>query len=127
MVDPTSFDGGENLVAKKGVQLVNGKEYHWDQPFDPGSPEAQKAWAQIDADAHSPDAVAQAKAISGNEKAIGMYNGKPLIPGHQGTAEHPEGDADFLRDKLIYTKGLDPAVAGKVVGAIRYKLYGVNK
>jgi hypothetical protein len=79
-----------------------------DVPFPPGSLEAKKAWAQIDAQPHSPEMVAKAKKL-GFEKATGMYMGKPLVPGPEGN------DVDFWKDRLIVKNGLDPQVAQKLV------------
>lgn len=90
----------------------------------PGSPEAIKAWAQIDADAHSPTAIAKAKAchVPGAEKSVGFYNGKPLIPG----VGPGQGDFDFLVDKLVATKGMTVGAAEKLAAHIKTLKYGAG-
>ena len=107
--------GGEDqavkLVDKDGNGLDGG-----DIPFPPGSLEAKKAWAQIDADAHSPANVAKAKQL--HPDAIGMYKGKALVPG----PGENQGDYDFLVDKLVYSKGFSPEVASKIAGSVKFKL-----
>lgn len=129
MIDPTILAGkavgSEHAVAgaehhsdvsgaEKASKLASSGTEKWgkllvgsDIKSPPGSEGAQKAWKIIDQQAHSPEAVAKAKAL-GHEKAVGMYDGRPLIPGTQG-----EGHADFkfLVDKLVYTKGFSPEVA----------------
>jgi hypothetical protein len=95
------------LVDKNGDGHLSGA----DIPFVPGSIEAKKAWAQIDAQAHSPEAVAKAKAM-GFANAKGLYMGKPMIPGEAGEGQ---SDLKFWKDKLVYHNGLDPQVANKLI------------
>lgn len=94
------------LADKNGDGYLSGA----DIPFAPGSIEAKKAWAQIDAQAHSPEAIAKAKAM-GFAKATGMYMGKVMVPG----PGENQGDVAFWKDKLIYHNGLDPQVANKLI------------
>lgn len=102
------FSGYEDSVGK----LFYGVE--------PGSLEAKKVWAQIDANAHSPEAVKTAKAI--NPDANGMYMGKVLAHG----AGAGQGDFQMLVDKLQYVNGYDSEVAHKIASSIKFKLYGVH-
>ncbi len=86
-----------------------------------GSAQAKQLWAKVNADAHSPEMVAKAKAV--NAKATGWYNSKPLVPGEKGSAEHPQADWDFMRDRLVLSQGLDPNAADRVCSAISHRLY----
>ena len=77
----------------------------------PGSVEAKKLWVQIDAQAHSPEAVKAAKTL--NPKAEGMYLVKPLVPGEAGAGQ---GDFKFMVDKLVYHDGHSVSVAKRIAG-----------
>ena len=79
----------------------------------PGSLEAQKAFAKLNADAHSPAAIAKAKA-AGFEKATGFYKGKPLISG----SGAGQGDHQLLVDKLVMSKGFSVESASKIAGKV---------
>ena len=92
--------------------------------IQPGSLEAKKVWAGIDADCHSASNVAKAKALSGSEKAVGMFAGKPLVPGVVGDATHPQGDFAFLKNKLMWNNGYSEDAATRICSSIKNKLYG---
>jgi hypothetical protein len=113
--DPNNTDDQiEHSAVKggKGLEFLHGSTA--------GSPEAKKLWEKIDADAHSEDAVAKAQKLAG-KKAVGMYEGKPLVPGEAGANQ---GDFKFLVDKLIATKGFSPEVAGKIAAKVKIAKYG---
>lgn len=95
-----------------------------EQTLTPGSAKAKKLWQAIQNDAHSPENIAKAKEISGNENARGMFMGKPLVPGSKGTMTHPEGDYDYLVCKLFLKGGYDFLTAKKIASSISKKLYG---
>lgn len=93
MIDPTL--GHEHVTAKTvGLEGFAAKK---------------AAWAQVETDAHSSQAVAKAKAL-GFEKATGFYKGKPILPDTYGG----DGNEQLLIDKLVKLKGFDPAVAAKI-------------
>ncbi len=80
----------------------------YDSP--PGSPEAQATFAKLDTLAHSPAMVAKAKALSGDDHAVGIWGSKILIPGVKGAGQ---GDFDHLVGHL-YAKGYSLDAATKI-------------
>jgi hypothetical protein len=90
-----------------------------DIPYEPGTLEAKQAWMKIEQLAHSPAMIAKAKAL-GIDHPVGMYMGKPLVPGEAGPGQ---SDFQMLKDRLIYYDGYSPDVATKIAARVKYKLY----
>lgn len=86
----------------------------------PGSPEAREWWERVEKHATNTRIPAEVKAKYGS-KVIGMYKGKPLVPGEAGKGQ---GDFEFMVDKLKATRGMSDESARNVAGKIRWKLYG---
>lgn len=107
-----------NFGTKKVLQ-TNNIEHHQLVGLEPGSVEAKKAWAAIDAKAHSPESIMKAKSM-GWYKATGLYQGKPLVKG----PGEGHGDYNFLVDKLIYDRGYSPEIANKIAAKIKQNLGG---
>lgn len=101
-VDHDRFNIGDN--NRDGVVDEN------DLPAEPGTLEAKQNWAVIDAQTHSPEAIAKAKA-AGFENATGFYNGKPISDTHTGPAY---GTYQYIIDKVHFFDGLDFDVAQKI-------------
>ena len=55
---------------------------------------------------------------------VGAYYGKPLVPGVEGSPSEPQGDFQYLVDKLMVTQGLDKMSAVKITSKIRFMKYG---
>lgn len=104
-----------------GVELIDPSTGN---AIQPGSAEAKKLWAKVDADAHSAENVAKAKALSGSDNATGMWMGRPLVPGMNNPNDVPEGDFQYLTQKLIWDGGHDPTTAKKIAASVKRKLYG---
>lgn len=134
MIEAMTLTGGEHHDVDNSVAAKSGKVMaaHTDDlsklfmGIQPGSLEAKKLWAGIDADAHSEANVKAAKAMTGSEKAAGMFQGKPLIPGSLGDGAHPQGDYAFLKSKLMYDRGYDELTANRICSSIKAKLYGAH-
>lgn len=90
-----------------------------DIPFEPGSLAAKKAWAKIEAEAHSPANVQKCKAL-GYEDGRGMYQGKVLVPG----SGSGHGDFILLKHRLIYSQGYSPEVATKIAARAKWMIEG---
>ena len=104
--------GAEVAGKKLGVKAqFNHEDSQVLNGLEPGSPQAKAMWAKVDASAHSPEAIAKAKA-AGCSNATGWYDGKPLAPGMG--AEHSQHDWQMNVDKLHYANGLDWVVAKKI-------------
>ena len=76
---------------------------------EPGSLEARLQWNDVWNQSHSPEAVARGKEL--HPDAVGIYKGKPLVPG----AGEGQGDMQLFRDRLIFSKGLSPSVAQRIL------------
>lgn len=81
-----------------------------DLPHEPGSVGAKQNWAVIDAEAHSPKAIAKAKE-AGFKDATGWYNGKPLSAEFTGPKY---STYQYIVNKVHWFDGLDWEVAQKV-------------
>jgi len=115
MIDISSHDNDTDDGSTTGQEKLS-----FLRGATPGSLEAKKVWAKIDADAHSEDAIAKAQKLAG-KKAVGMYQGKPLVPGEAGAGQ---GDFQFLVHKLMATKGYSLEAATKIAGKIAHAKYG---
>ena len=85
--------------------------------FDPGSANAKIAWEKIYKMAHSQTMVKKAMA-QGHLDATGMYHGKAIVAHPSGGMAPDAGSYELLRDRLIYYKGMEPAVADRIVNTI---------
>ena len=85
--------------------------------IEPGTAQAKLAWEKVYQKAHSASAIKQAK-ICGYENASGWYDGKPIYsdpgPGHIPTTDNYL----LLKDRLVWYKGMEPAVANKIVSKL---------
>jgi len=100
--DHSRFELGDN--NNDGIVDIH------DLPAEPGSIEAKQNWAVIDAEAHSPAAIAKAKA-AGFDDATGWYNGKPLSNELTGPKYNTY---QYIVNKVHWFDGLDWDVAQKV-------------
>jgi hypothetical protein len=103
------------VAAKKTIVDADG-----DNPItaEPGSAQAKLQWNDVWNKAHSPDAIAKGKEL--NPDAIGIYKGKPLVPG----AGPGQGDMQLFKDKLMYCNGFSPEVANKIAAKKALQLGG---
>jgi hypothetical protein len=99
------WDGDDLAAGFKKLGLV------------PGSDQAKKLWNQVDQDAHSPEAKAAAQKI--NPKAIGMFEGKLLMPAG---GQPGQGDFQLLVQRLHYHDGLGWDQAKKIADAAMKKV-----
>lgn len=91
-----------------------------DCPFQYGSPEAKLWWKNILEPNVESQVTPELKAKYGDD-LVGMYHGKPLIPGVAGPGQ---GDFNFLVDKIRITQGLDFVSATKIAGKVNFAKYG---
>ena len=119
-----SLDGESNINWKADIDRFDmdgdGDIDADDCPFSYGSAEAKLWWKNILESAVqskvTPDLITQH-----GDNIVGVYHGKPLIPGEAGKGQ---GDFEFLVDKIRITQGLDHVSASKIAGKIRFKKHG---
>ena len=99
------------LIGSEDQVDTNNTDSGSDNPItaEPGSAEAKLQWNKVWEDAHSPEAVATGKEL--HPDAVGIYKGKPLVPG----AGENQGDLNLFKDRLVYSKGLSPEVANRII------------
>jgi len=87
-----------------------------------GSPEAKLWWKNI----MEPYAKSQSDPAwteQYGDKVVGGYKGKPLVPGVKGSASNPQGDFDFLSDKIKVTQGLSTLSAKKIAAKVMWSKF----
>lgn len=91
-----------------------------DCPFELGSAAAKKWWVTV-VQPHTEASITPAIKAKYGAKVVGVFNGKPLVPGEAGPGQ---GDFDFLVNKLVVTQGVDPSIARKIAAKVNHNLYG---
>lgn len=91
-----------------------------DCPFEYGSAEAKLWWRNV-LESHAQSQITPELSAKFGDKIVGVYHGKPLIPGEAGQGQ---GDFEFLVDKIRVTQGLDYVSAAKIAGKIKFTKYG---
>jgi hypothetical protein len=91
-----------------------------DCPFEHGSERAKLWWKKVQAP-YVKTQVTEDLATKYGDKVVGVYKGKPLVPGEAGRGQ---GDFGYLVDKLQVTRGLTPGAATKIAGKIKWTMYG---
>lgn len=91
-----------------------------DCPFVPGSAEA-KLWFHNVLQPYVQSQVTPELQAKHGDGLVGVYKGKPLIPGSAGPGE---GDFRFLVDKIRVTQGLSYSSAVKIAGKVKAWKYG---
>ena len=117
-----SLDGDGNLedISKydfNGDSIITAE----DCPYSYGSPAAKLWWKNI-LEPYTQNAVTEDYVEKYGDHIIGVYKGKPLIPGESGAGQ---GDFDYLVDKIRITQGLDYQSATKIAGKIQLMRFGV--
>lgn len=93
-----------------------------DCPFLYGSPEAKLWWKNV----MEPYAKSQSDPSwteQYGDKVVGGYKGKPLVPGVKGSANNPQGDFNFLSDKIRVTQGLSTLSAKKIAAKVMWSKF----
>lgn len=128
MIDLTfiadALDGGGNVGSQDNLDRFDldkdGDIDAYDCPFPGGSCEAKLWWRNVMEPSIGQDIPPEIQERYGNE-VVGMYNGKPLIPGF---IEPGQGDFQFLVDKIKVTQGLSHSSAVKVASKVKHLMFG---
>ncbi len=140
MIDPTMVDPGMvksgmvkgAAVKAAGVKQTGAQQTHGDAsgaditqscPHPLGSAEAKLWWKGIENKAHA--GITPAMKAKYGDKVVGVYQGKPLVPGSKGTVEEPQGDMDMMVDRIRVEQGMDHQTAISMAKQIRALKYGV--
>lgn len=119
-----ALDGDGNVDTKVDLEKFDldgdGDIDANDCPFPGGSAEAKLWWRNILEPTLGQDIPPEIKAKYG-DKVVGMYQGKPLVPGEAGPGQ---GDFQLLVDKIKVTQGLSHGSAVKIAAKVKYRMYG---
>jgi len=118
--------GTEQTVAAKAAKITDlngdGQINALDCPHPHGTPEA-KTWLKDVLDPYVKSQVTPEMKAKYGDKCTGSYGGKALVPGVKGSAMDPQGDFDYMSDKIQVTHGVDKVVADKIAAKIMYVKY----
>lgn len=118
-------EGSESVAAKAGkLTDANGDGVinAFDCPYPHGSPEA-KSWLRNTLDPYVKTQVTPEMKAKHGDKVTGAYNGKALVPGVKGSEQDPQGDFEYMSDKIQITHGVDKIVADKIAARINHMKY----
>ena len=91
--DISKFDmNGDNVLTAQ------------DCPYAHGTLES-KVWFSKVLEPYVKQQITEEMAAKYGDKVVGAYYGKPLVPGVEGSPSEPQGDFQYLVDKLISVIG----------------------
>ena len=90
-----------------------------DCPFPSGSTESRLWWRNV-MEPHARSSIEPEWTEQYGDRVVGGYKGKPLVPGVKGSATNPQGDFDFLKDKIKVTQGLSESSARKIAAKVMW-------
>lgn len=93
-----------------------------DCPFIPGSTEAKLWWRNV-MEPYVHSRLEPSWTEHYGDSVVGGYKGKPLVPGIKGSSEYPQGDFDFLKDKIKITQGLSEVSARKIAAKVMWNKF----
>ncbi len=98
-----------------------------DCPFEMGSPKAQWWFSNILKPYTQQQVTEEVTEKFGDKQVVGVYKGKALIPGDQNDdLSKQHGALDYVKDRLMVTKGMSPQGAARVAQLIKNPVYMVN-
>ena len=92
-----------------------------DCPYQYGTYKARMWWNNI-IEPYAKSQINDDMVNHYGDKVVGVYNGKPLVPGEAGPGQ---GDFDFMVDKLQVTRGLSINSAVRIAAKAKLGLYGI--
>lgn len=94
-----------------------------DCPFEPGSTKAQLWFSNILKPYIQGQLTEDITAKFSDQQVVGVYKGKALVAGDP---DNRLGSLDYVKDRLVLTRGMSPPGADRIAHLIKNPIYMVD-